>query len=166
MSSPRELDQSSEGRELGPRIRIRVIFQWMDKQATIVTSLQDDGCAQCDAFRHSVSITFERERFFHNTNGLYIRSMSRGGRGGKIRREQRYIEMPDQESISPSTRRFSSERLVVSPPSQHRRHIFSRILANRVINKVNSAPLVYKRQSSRPKPRSNAPSDVSRLGDL
>lgn len=58
------------------------------------------------------------------------------------------------------------ERLVVSPPSQHRRHIFSRILANRVINKVNSAPLVYKRQSSRPKPRSNAPSDVSRLGDL
>lgn len=58
------------------------------------------------------------------------------------------------------------ERLVVSPLSQHRRHIFSRILANRVINKVNSAPLVYKRQSSRPKPRSNAPSDVSRLGDL
>ncbi|KAK1126982.1 hypothetical protein K0M31_004597 [Melipona bicolor] len=35
------------------------------------------------------------------------------------------------------------------------------MLASQVINKVNSAPLVYKRQSSRPKSRSNAPSDVS-----
>ena len=46
-------------------------------------------------------------------------------------------------------------------PIGHRHDISSRMLASQVINKVNSAPLVYKRQSSRPKSRSNAPSDVS-----
>lgn len=44
------------------------------------------------------------------------------------------------------------------------RYFLPYILANRVINKVNSAPLVSRQKTilARPKPRSNAPTDVSR----
>ena len=79
LSSPRELDQSSE---LGPRIRIRVIFQWADKQATIVTSLQDDGCGVYDAF----SITFDRERGSSSQLQWILYTFDVfGGRRGKAR---------------------------------------------------------------------------------
>ena len=98
-----------------------------------------------------------------------IRSVSSGGGEEKlvpfrkIRREQRYIEMPDRKNNSPEDslselRRFLSSLLP--------RAIFSPVYSRQpgVINKVNSAPLVSRQKTilARPKPRSNAPTDVSR----
>lgn len=124
----------------------------------------DAGCTT-----HSQLLLTEREVLLRNSNGFYIRSMSSGGGEEKlvpfrkIRREQRYIEMPDRKNNSPEDslselRRFLSSLLP--------RAIFSPVYSRQpgVINKVNSAPLVSRQKTilARPKPRSNAPTDVSR----
>lgn len=126
----------------------------------------DAGCTT-----HSVSITFdrERERFFSATpmDSIYVRCLR-----GEERKSSFHSERYEESSVTSKCQigRITPQKILSASfvdscrLSSLARYFLPYILANRVINKVNSAPLVSRQKTilARPKPRSNAPTDVSR----